>query len=139
MRDLWEIIVEDCVDVAVAKLNAKIIKVLDRVAPVRTIVIKNRKKPWVNHDIKADLLYRKVLHEAAQGSNDPQDWRDYKMFRNRLRNKMRRTEEKFTKEWLNDDDESKKWSRIKDYAGLDKFSNAETLGSPSRDQFSPNS
>ena len=102
ISNLWEIISEHRVDEAVRKLNQKVLAVLDRLSPKKMVVINKKYAPWINHEIKADLEYQRVLHEAAQDSNSFQDWADYKRFRNQLRNKMRRAEEKITREWLNE-------------------------------------
>ena len=80
---------------------------------------------WINDEIQKDLAHRKELRLIAEKTNSPADWSTYKKARNRLRNKMRRTEEAYTKEYLNCQDEKTKWSRIKTYAGLEKMAGAD--------------
>ena len=120
ISNLWEIFTEADVDTAVQKLNTKINRVLDLLAPVKSTVIRKNFAPWINDDIKIQLRERNKLHRIAQISGNQEDWTRYKKYRNKLRNLMRNTEEDYTKNWLNQDDVKTKWSRIRNMSGLDK-------------------
>lgn len=120
--NLEDIFVEPEVDNAVKHLNDRVVGILDHLSPKTQIVINPKCSPWITKEIQEDLFIRKRLHQTAQKTGLQEDWTSWKTFRNLLRNKMRRAEENFTKKWLNDDDVSTKWTRIKDYSGLNKDS-----------------
>ena len=125
ISNLWELFTENDVDSAVAKFNRKVSGVLDKLAPKQIKVAGKPQAAWINDEIQKDLAHRKELRLIAEKTNSPADWSTYKKARNRLRNKMRRTEEAYTKEYLNCQDEKTKWSRIKTYAGLEKMAGAD--------------
>merc|ERR1712102_272328 len=106
-------------------MNTKILNVLDRLAPKKTIVSKKLASRWITPELKADLAERKRLHDRAKKTGLHEDWKRYKVWRNKLRNKMRRAEDSFTREWLNHDDEKTKWHRVKTMAGLDSANKSE--------------
>lgn len=120
-QNLFEIIEECDVNMAVWKLNVKLLNALNRTAPKKTVTLRKDFAPWIDEEIKADLKIRNDLHKVAQRTGDDEDWRRYKIVRNKLRNKMRRTQDKFNRDWFNADDEKTKWSRITTFTGLNRF------------------
>ena len=124
-QNLWTLFSEENVDVAVWRMNMKILNVLNRLSPKKTIVAKKLSKRWISPEIKAELMERTRLHNRAKQTGDQEDWRRYKTWRNQLRNKMRRAEDTFTRDWLNQDDEKTKWHRVKTMAGLDSANKSE--------------
>ena len=124
IKHLWDIYLEQDIDEALAKFNQRVNSAMDRLAPKKSITIRKKFSPWITSEIKDQLQVRKNLHTIAQNSdNDPEAWLQYKKYRNNLRFVMRKAQDDYTRCWLNTDNETKKWTRIKQYTGLDKDKN----------------
>ena len=118
--NIWEIFQEPDVDVAVFKLNFTLQYLLDHLAPRKTITIGQKQMPWMTPELQTELQWRNHLHQVAQTSGIQDDWDIYKRNRNQLRSKMRKAKDEHTKKHLNVDDTSRRWTRVKDFAGLDQ-------------------
>lgn len=65
--------------------------VVDKHAPLKTRRIRNKKSPWLNSEIKQQMIARDKLKALAIKTNSPQKWADYKNAKNMLNNAIKKT------------------------------------------------
>lgn len=82
--------------------------VIDKHAPLKKRRIRNKKSPWLNSEIKRQMIARDKLKALAIKTNSSQNWADYKNAKNRLNNAIKTTKSKY---YLN---------RFKDLSGQPK-------------------
>ena len=83
-QNMWEVFNETDVNMAVWRFNVKIGNVLNRLAPKRQVIIRRKNSMWITEEIRQDLETRNELHLRAKITGNQDDWRIYKMARNRL-------------------------------------------------------
>ena len=110
------------VDNVVNKFNEKILVILEELAPLKKVTLRRNFAPWLNSDLKASIKVRNRLHQLARNQRTPEDWTNWKRYRNDLKMKLRNAKEKYTRDYLNHEDSSTKWSQIKKYSGIEKES-----------------
>ena len=126
-KNLWKIFYEGDPDKALWRLTTKITQTLDELAPKRKRLCQTRGKEWIDDDMQALFDQRTVLHDTAKSSGSQDDWDVYKRFRNYVRNIARKTKDNFTRIFLNSDNVSTKWKRIKTWSGLEKKSSGDMI------------
>ena len=116
------------VDEAVKLMTNKISKLLDQVAPVRTIQTRTRYAPWLSSETKAAMKARDTAQRNASLSQDPDDWRFYKNLRNTVTARMRLEKTCWEKGRLDHEHNTptKLWKNIKTWL------NWKTAGTPSQ-------
>ena len=72
-------------------------EILDKIAPMTTIQLRNNYKPWINEETKAQKNHRDELREIARNSRIPTDWNQYKIERNKCNILLRKTKSDFLK------------------------------------------
>ena len=75
-----------CTDVndATKILVDKISKVLDEMAPIKTIQTRTNYVPWLSEDTKGLQQERDDAQKKASHTDDPEDWRLFRSLRNLL-------------------------------------------------------
>ena len=79
-------------------LEEELRQILDRMAPMINVQLKNNFKPWVNAELKRSISARDALREKAIKSKHPADWFEYKQSRNKCNIKIRSVRENFLRE-----------------------------------------
>ena len=64
--------------------------IVDKHIPKKSKRIKANPTPWLNRDIKRHLSTRDYLHRKALKSNNSSDWDDFKAYRNKVTNIIRK-------------------------------------------------
>ena len=116
------------VDKAVRLLSDKITFVLDTMAPMRTIQIRTNYNPWLSQLTKDMMSERDRLHKLAAETQDSEDWKKFKVIRNKINNRLKSEEKDWQRSKINDcgDDSKKLWKNIKNIL------NWNSSGSPSQ-------
>ena len=68
-----------------------LLEVLSKHAPLQTKRIRSRKTPWVTNDIKNLINTRDSLKRKAVITNVENEWHNYKIARNKVNIKLRKT------------------------------------------------
>ena len=116
------------VNTAVQLLSDKITFILDTMAPIRTIQVRKRFAPWLSQ-ITLDLMQeRDQLQKLAAQTRDRDDWKKFKVIRNKVNNRLRYEERNWQKHQLDEcgSDPRKIWKNVKGIL------NWKSSGSPSQ-------
>ena len=110
-----------CQDVNQASqmLTSKLGKILDSMAPIKTIQIRSKYAPWLSEATKKVLEERNAAQKLASTSRDPDDWRYYKHLRNTATAKMRLEKKNWETGKLNntEHDCGTLWKNVKSFLG----------------------
>ena len=124
----FELYMVEEVDVAVNIITEKISKILDELAPIKTIQIRTRYAPWLTKETKALIKERNNVQKLAAESGDPDDWRMFKNMRNNVTKVMRQEKKAWEQARLNHQENNPTilWKSIKSWL------NWKTTGPPSQ-------
>ena len=80
-----------CTDVnkAVKLISDKILFILDLMAPMKCIQIRNNYNPWLSDETRKFMTERDILHRTAIDSKKESDWIKYKKVRNQVIKRQR--------------------------------------------------
>ena len=110
-----------CEDVNQASeiLTSKLGKILDVMAPIKTIQIGTRYAPWLSDNTKKLLEKRNTAQKVASTTRDPDDWRHYKHLRNTATAKMNLENKNWEIKKLSntDHDCGTLWNNVKSFIG----------------------
>ena len=104
------------VDESLAQFIALFNGVLDVVAPIRDIKVKQKTEPWFNGEILAGIRQRDALFRRWRNDkNDVTVYKDYCRIRNKLQRDIKKAKEFYFHNQLtrNKDDSRKLWSHLK--------------------------
>ena len=103
------------VDTAATLLTAGLTRVLDEMAPVRTIQSRQDYAPHMGEETKQLLSRRNSAQERAVHTGVPEDWRDYSALRNLTTASLRRDLASWRRRKLNSAENSPSavWSAVK--------------------------
>ena len=108
-----------CQDVnkACQLLTSRLSRILDVMAPIKTIQIRMKYAPWVSDATKSLLKERNDAQRVASASGDMDDWRHYKHLRNSVTAKMRVEKKNWECGKLNNADHisGTLWKNVKSY------------------------
>ena len=85
----WDIYKCESVDTAVKLFSDKITKVLDQLAPVKTIQTRTKYAPWLSTSTKELIEKRDQAQRRASSTSLDEDWRLFKKLRNQVTSKLR--------------------------------------------------
>ena len=107
-------------NIAAKALTDKIVAVLDKHAPVRTIQVRKNFAPWMNKDLKNKMIERDTAREIAEISGDQDDWRSFRNTRNTVNNLMKLVKNEWNKKKLDSiaQTSSNVWKNLKRLAGF---------------------
>ena len=110
-----------CEDVnsACELLTSKLTRILDDMAPIKTIQIRVKYAPWLSESTKKLLKERNAAQRTASASGDIDDWRYYKHLRNTATVRMRVEKKNWECEKLSqtDHDSGTLWKNVKGFLG----------------------
>ena len=70
------------VDVATSMLEERIKKIIDRLAPIKTIQPRSHFKNWISQDTKNTMILRDMEREKAKITDSEENWTEYRRLRN---------------------------------------------------------
>ena len=91
--------------------------IIDKHIPKKSKRIKANPTPWFNRDIKRHLSTRDYLHRKALKSNNSSDWVDFKAYRNKVTNIIRKAKEDYCKQTVSScsGDSKKMWKALNEF------------------------
>ena len=80
----WDLFQTEDVDLAVEIFSKKLTRILDRLAPVRTIQTRRKYVPWLSQETKILMQQRDQAQTRAARTRSQEDWIIYKRLRNQV-------------------------------------------------------
>ena len=113
----WHLYACDDVEMALQMLTDNLTKILDEMAPIRTIQIRENYAPWLSSETKQLMAERDHAQKIAADTESENDWKLFKRIRNRvnaiLRNEKRNWQRKKFKECEDANDTKQIWKTVK--------------------------
>ena len=97
----FDIYMSDDVNSAVTLLAEKIVPVLDRYAPLKTIQVRVKYAPWLSEETKTAIQHRNRAQQSLRTCKDQNKSRQYKNLRNKVTNMLRRDKKLWEQSKLN--------------------------------------
>ena len=85
----WEIYSCNDVNEAVRMLTEKLTFILDRLAPIRSIQVRQKYCPWLSQQTKDLIHERNQAQKTASETQNNDDWNNYKRLRNTVNNRLK--------------------------------------------------
>ena len=96
----WDVYSCQNPDQATAIFTEKLTKILDLMAPVRTIQVRKNYAPWLSKETKRLMQERNEAQKHASQTRDQDDFRQFKSLRNQATAKMRQDKKAWEKQKL---------------------------------------
>ena len=74
---------------AVQLFSDKLTKILDRLAPIKTVQTRTRYAPWLSNPTKLLIEQRDQAHRKAASSRVEEDWKQFKKLRNQINSRLK--------------------------------------------------
>ena len=103
------------VEEAVHILTSSLTRILDQLAPIKTVQMRTKYAPWLSAGTKAMMKERDTAQAHASETQDADDWRQFKNLRNTITNRMRHEKAAWEKQRLDHAENSSTnlWKNIK--------------------------
>ena len=126
----WNIYQCEDVDLALKMLSDNLIAILDRMAPIRTIQIRENYAPWLSYETKKLMAERDSAQQMAAQSKLESDWTLFKRLRNKVNSILRSEKKKWQrskfKQCEEENDSRQSWKNVKSWL------NWTTSGAPTQ-------
>ena len=95
---------------------------------MKTIQVRTNYNPWLSKLTKEMMIERDRLHQLAAQTQNSEDWKAFKIIRNKINNRLRSEEKDWQRSKINEcgDDSKKLWKSLKNIL------NWTSSGSPSQ-------
>ena len=115
----WDVYSSEDVEEATRMFTNKVCKILNKMAPVKTIQVRKRYAPWLSPSLKADILKRDQIQREAQETRSVEKWREYKKLRNSVNNKLKGAKKSWQKNKMKEysSDSRSTWSHVRSFLG----------------------
>ena len=128
--NFWNIYKCDNVDQALKILNDSLTQILDIMAPIKTIQIRENYAPWLSSEIKQKMADRDEAQKIAAQTKLDKDWKLYKQLRNNvnsiLKNEKRKWQRRKFQKCEDENDTRQIWKNVKSWL------NWTTSGAPTQ-------
>ena len=106
----------DNVNQAVELMSNKITSILDIMAPIKTVQVRTNYVPWLSQETKNMMNDRDLLQSKAAKTRSPEDWKRYKIVRNRISSRLKSEERRWHKLKISEcgKNSAKIWKNVKD-------------------------
>ena len=96
-------------------IKTTIIMMLNQVAPLKTIILKEKKIPWYNSSLVSLSKKRSMAYNRARSTGKPEDWLKFKQLRNRYQKCYKSSKQAFYKEStdVRTNDPTKLWRSVR--------------------------
>ena len=92
--------------------NHNFLEVLNRHAPIKSMRIRYRQCPFIDHEIKELMDARDRLHKCARLTGIPMDWEIYGLSRDQVKDKLRNAEKEYLQNEINNQKGNSMWKTI---------------------------
>ena len=117
--NFWEIYNCNEVEFALELLSKKITSILDEMAPIRTIQIRENYAPWLSLDTRKKMAERDQAKKLASQSKRADDWALYKQKRNQLNSILKKEKSKWQRNKFikceEENDSRQVWKNVKSW------------------------
>ena len=115
----WKIYSCEDVNLAVKMLSEEITKILDVMAPIKVIQVRTNYAPWLSPKTKELMKQRDLAQKKASESNLADDWKDFRVIRNRVNSILRTEKKNYQIKRLDEagGDLSRTWKTVKSWLG----------------------
>ena len=137
--DLLDIYLCQDVNKAADLLTEKLTKILDNMAPVRSIQTRTNYAPWMSPDIKDDINARDAAQKKAIDSKAEKDWEQFKKLRNQVTGRIKKEKLAWQQRKLENcqGDPAKQWGHILGWLNWSSTSSPTKLIHGNRVETSP--
>ena len=108
------------VNEALEILEFKIMWVLNKLAPVRKITTTENHAPWHNDELKSMVERKREMRRLLMRIDSIVDKVEYAAYKKEVREAVVKAKKKWTEDFLNISDTSKRWARGKEMSGMEK-------------------
>ena len=115
----WPVYSSENVDEAVEIVTKNINNILDEMAPVKVIQVRNNYSPWISNETKKKMEERDLAQKIAEQTKSADDWNNYKRLRNNVNSVLRGEKKRWQSEKLEGclEDTSSTWKHVKQFLG----------------------
>ena len=115
----WDVYQCEDVNTSVEILSNKLTKLLDEMAPIKSIQIRAKYAPWLSANTKELMRERNWAQQVAGESGLKSDWDKYKHLRNSVTNRLRIEKKHWHRDKLAEysEDSRATWGHIKRWLG----------------------
>ena len=126
----WEVYQCDDVDQALQIMTENLTKILDVMAPIRTIQMRENYAPWLSCETKQLMAKRDIAQKKASETKSNEDWIAFKGLRNsinsKLKNEKRNWQRSKFKQCEDENNTKQLWTNVKSWL------NWTTSGAPTQ-------
>ena len=108
------------VNEALSKLNSKILRALNVVAPEKKVITSEKHAKWMTPEILVKIRERNALRRAAEESKVKEDWKLFKDCQKTLMKEMRTAKQEDFKTDMDVKNSKVRWARVKTHAKLSR-------------------
>ena len=103
-------------DKALHIFNTAFLASLDKVAPIKTVRIKQRSEKWINEEILMTIRARNSSLKSYKKNKDPADFKSFKSLRNRVNRMVTKAKKEYFSDRISEckDDPKKLWKCLKE-------------------------
>ena len=111
-----DVYLSENVNKAVELMSNKITSILDTMAPIRTVQVRTNYAPWLSQETKELMSERDTLQSRAAKSKSAEDWKKYKVLRNRINSRLKSEERNWQRIRISEcgQNSAKVWKNVKD-------------------------
>ena len=78
------------------------VSVLDKHAPIRQHKVRNSYAPYIDHELRHKMFLRDFYKSRYKKTNDPEDWKQFQHFRNKINTERRKKKTEYFNKKLNE-------------------------------------
>ena len=115
----WQIYQCDDVDSALQLLTDNFTNILDQMAPIHTIQIRENYAPWLSYETKRIMAERDIAQKKAAETKYEEDWKLFRRLRNKvnslLKNEKQNWQRSKFKQCEEENDSRQIWKNVKSW------------------------
>ena len=115
-------------------IKSSILTILDRAAPIKSVIIKEKKVPWIKSQLVSLGKKRNMAYHRARKTGLSSDWDKFKRYRNLYKSTSRSSKKVFFKEATNvkTNDPAKLWKTVKSKISPNSSSSISSIASDNK-------
>ena len=78
------------------------VSALDKHAPIRQHKVRNSYAPYIDHELRHKMFLRDFYKSRYKKTNDPEDWKQFQNFRNKINTERRKKKTDYFNKILNE-------------------------------------